>query len=236
MDDRDPLERLEQQRRQQPRTRSEFTQELRNCDQALVRVGTVVADIIRPMTTAFLEGDEVTAQRLITKDDEVDRECRDLEERCYELIARQSPVAKDLRRIVGLLRSSQDVERSGDLIRHVGEALAWVHPPSFSPEVREHVQQLGTLTADLFRRALDAWKVHDGLAANELDKADDQVDLVQKHLLTDLYTQGTAASEAVSLALLARYYERIADHGVQIAREVAYYLTGERVVGLGQSG
>ena len=69
----------------------------------------------------------------------------------------------------------------------------------------------------------------DALAANELEDADDQVDLLQKVLLTDLYTGEQSVEEAVSLALIARYYERIADHGVEIARQVSFVVTGDRV-------
>jgi phosphate transport system protein len=225
-DSYDPLTRLEGE--QQPVLRLGFHEALQDCDAALLAAGGRVADAIRPMTEAFLTGDAQTAARWIAADRQVDRACHELEERCFLLIARQSPVARDLRRLVAVLKCVQDVARSGDLLRHVGEALTWIHPPSLPPKLRETVQQLGDVSHDLFSRGLASWEAQDALAANELEEDDDQVDLLQKVLLTDLYTGHQAVEEAVSLALIARYYERIADHGVEIARQTAYAVTGER--------
>lgn len=213
---------------QQPRLRLGFYEALEDCDRALLAVGARVAEAIRPMTEAFLTGDAQTAARWIAADRAVDVACQQLEERCFLLIARQSPVAGDLRRLVAVLKSVQDVARSGDLLRHVGESLTWIHPPTLPHELRETVQQLGDVSHDLFVRGLQSWQDQDALAANELEQDDDQVDLLQKVLLTDLYTGTQAVEEAVSLALISRYYERIADHGVEIARQTSYAVTGER--------
>jgi phosphate transport system protein len=76
---------------------------------------------------------------------------------------------------------------------------------------------------------VDAWRRHDPLAATELQVRDDHADLLQKVLLTDIYTGSQSVEESVSLALIARYYERIADHGVEMARQVTYFLTGDRL-------
>jgi phosphate transport system protein len=208
--------------------RLDFHAALDDCDEALLAAGHAVARAIRPMTEAFLTGDGHTAAALIARDREVDQACHDLEERCFLLIARQSPVAGDLRRLVAVLKCTQDVLRSGDLLRHVGESLTWIHPPSLPATLRETVDQLGEVSHDLFTRGLTAWQRRDALAANELEQADDQVDLLQKVLLTDLYTGTQSVEEAVSLALISRYYERIADHGVEIARQATYVATGER--------
>ncbi len=222
----DPLTRLEDSH--QPTMRLNFSDALVDCDRALVAVGDKVAAAITPMTEAFLLGDGHTASHLVAADKEVDRACHELEERCFLLIAQQAPVAGDLRRLVAVLKCVQDVSRSGDLLRHVGESLTWIHPPSLPAELRETVEQLGTVSHSLFTQGLKAWAEHDALAANELEQEDDQVDLLQKVLLTDLYTGTQSVEEAVSLALIARYYERIADHGVEIARQASYVVTGQR--------
>ncbi len=213
-------------------SRHEFHDAMDDCDEALLTIGRAVADAIAPMTEAFLGGDAQTAAQLIARDRTIDRAVDQLEERTFLLIARQSPVAGDLRRLVAVLKCCQDVVRSGDLLRHVGESLTWIHPPSLPAKLRETVAQLGEVSEDLFRRGLAAWAERDALAANELDRDDDQVDLLQKVLLTDLYTGIQGVEEAVSLALIARYYERIADHGVEIARQATYVVTGERVPGV----
>ncbi len=226
MDAEDPLARLEAERAE-PRPRAALDAELTALGVALDEAAQLVVRHIDPMTDAFLSGDALTAQQLIAADAEVDAACAQLEERCLLLLARQAPVATDLRRVVAVLRCTMNVARSGDLLRHVGEALTWVHPPAFPEDVRHVIRQLAEVSADILARGAAAWREGDSLAANELEDDDDQVDLLQKVLLTELYAEKVSVEEAVSLALIARYYERIADHGVELARQVAFALTGD---------
>ncbi len=229
MSDEDPLDWLEQDRRGQRGPRVEFHAQLEQANTRLVEVSRVVADAILPVTHAFLEADQHRVEEFTEANAGVSRRCLELEETCYLLLARQSPVAVDLRRIVATLRSVSDVERSGHLLRHVGESLTWVHPPSMPAELSSTIGQLGTAAARIFSGAVEAWEEHDPLAAVELDHLDEEVDLLQKVILSELYTGHQSVEESVTLALIARYYERIADHGVEMARQVAYFLTGERV-------
>lgn len=223
----DILDRLEAEQRE-PGTRVAFDAQLAECDRMLVEVTRLVADGIRPVTRAFLAADAHAGQQRLAAGGDVDRRCRRLEEACYVLMARQSPVGADLRHLVAILRSVANAQRSWALLRHVVEALTWVHPPALTPEIREIIGQLGAVAADLFGGAASAWDAHDALAATDLERRDDQADLLQKSLLTEVYTGPSSVEEAVSLALLARYYERIADHGVEIAHHVAYMVTGHR--------
>jgi phosphate transport system protein len=225
----DPLDWLEWERRRPAGSRLEFQRQLAALNEQLVEAGEIVAERILPTTQAFLQADSHTAAKAIETDIDVDRRCIALEDVCYLLLARQSPVAGDLRRVVAVLRSIPDVQRSGDLLRHVAESLTWVHPPAMPEDLRETILQLGTVSAEIFATGVQAWRTDDALAAGELQKRDDQVDLLEKYLLTDLYTGKQSVEEAVSLALIARYYERIADHGVEIARQVTYAVTGARL-------
>jgi len=227
--DRDPLQRLEDERRAPFGARLQFQRELGEADRRLVDIGRRVAGAIAPVTEAFLEADTHRAGGLVRDQLNVDRACVELEDACYLLLARQAPVAGDLRRIVAILRSGADLQRSAHLLRHVVDSLTWVHPPSMPDELRQTVGQLGGLASEILTAAVEAWDRHDGLAISDLDARDDQVDLLQKWLLTELYTGTQSVEEAVSLALIARYYERVADHGVELARQVAYFLTGDRV-------
>ena len=224
----DPLEWLEAEQHQPTLSRQAFQQQLHAVDTRLVEVAALVSHLVQPVTTAFLEADEHAAQQAIAADAEIDRRCASLEEHCFELLARQSPVAGDLRRVVAVLRSTADVERAGDLLRHVAESLAWVHPPSMRDSLREMIGGLGRVSGEVFTGAVEAWRTHDALAAVELQRRDDEVDLLQKSLLTELYLGAQTVEEAVSLALICRYYERVADHGVEMARQVTYFLTGDR--------
>jgi phosphate transport system protein len=228
-EDPDPLAWLEEQHRTPAGTRLECQRQLADCDAMLIRIARRVAGAIVPVTEAFLQADSHGAGELRANDLAVDRECLRLEEACYLIMARQAPVASDLRRVVAILRSVADVQRSANLLGHVANSLTWVHPPSMPEELRQTISQLGEVSAWIFWGAVDAWKNHDGLAANELDARDDQVDLLQKWLLAELYTGNQSVEEAVSLALITRYYERVADHGVEMARQVTYFLTGDRL-------
>ncbi|QBI21154.1 phosphate uptake regulator PhoU [Egibacter rhizosphaerae] len=224
----DPLDWLEAERLEAGGSRVAFRQQLGDIDRLLIDLGERVAGQIEPVTRAFLEGDAYRMGDQVASRRAVDRGCEQLEEACYVLLARQQPVAGDLRHVVAVLRSVQDVQRSGNLLQHVGQSLQWVHPPSLSAELRETIGQLGEVSAQVFSGGVAAWRDEDPLAASELMRADDQADLLQQYLLTELYTGHQSVEEAVSLALIARYYERIADHGVEMARQLSYRVTGER--------
>lgn len=227
----DPLEQLEQERRQRPARRVEFRAQLDACDQLLIEVASLVADAIIPITTAFLQADRYASQH-VTGWEEIQRRCVGLEDASYLLLARQSPVAGDLRRIIAVLYCAREVARSGNLLGHIAASLTWVHPPSMPDHLRQVISQLGTVSSEIFHGGIEAWRRHDGLASCELEARDDQVDLLQKVLLTEIYTGQQSVEESVSLALISRYYERIADHGVELARQVSYFVTGDRVVDL----
>ncbi len=224
----DPLTWMEESFTAASGSRVRFQERLATCDRALVSAGRQVGSAVAPVTAAFVEADAYAGSELMAGPLSIDDECVRLEEACYLLLAREAPVAGDLRRVVAILRSVADVQRSANLLRHVVESLTWIHPPSMPDDLRQTIGQLGTVSGEIFSAGVTAWDVHDGLAANELDGADDQVDLLQKWLLTELYTGRQSVEEAVSLALVARYYERVADHGVEMARQVAYFLTGDR--------
>ena len=225
----DPLARLEEEERSRPVARVEFHQQLAELDRRLVDTAQLIAGAIVPVTTAFLQADRYAAAAHIATAREVQRRCVDLEERGYVLLARQSPVAGDLRRIIAVLRCAREVQRTGNLVGHIAESLTWIHPPSMPEHLRLVIGQLGAVASEVFARGVEAWRTHDGLAAPELETCDDKVDLLHKVLLTELYTGQQSVEESVSLALLGRYYERIGDHGVELARQVAYFVTGDRI-------
>jgi phosphate transport system protein len=209
--------------------RAAFQAQLQRVDDVLIHLGSSVAGGIVAVTEAFLQADHHGAGVIVERHFRIDADCTALEEHCYVLLARQAPVASDLRRLVAVLRSVQDVQRSANLLRHVASSLTWVHPPSMPDDLRGTISSLGEVSAEIFAAGVAAWRTHDALAANDLEERDDQVDLLQKWLLTELYTGRRTVEEAVSLALIARYYERVADHAVEMARHVAYFLTGDRL-------
>jgi len=226
----DPLARLESERREPSGARQRLQEQLQALDARLIALARELGERIEPATNAFLEADAHAASALEDADDTMTRRCTELEEAGYLLLATQSPVASDLRRTIAVLRSANDVQRSGNLLTHVVESLAWVHPPSLPADLRDNIRQLGAVSAEMYLRAGTAWEQHDALAAEDLERRDDQVDLLQKELLSDLYTGAQSIEESVSLGLIARYYERIADHAVELTRHLTFFLTGDRLV------
>jgi phosphate transport system protein len=225
----DPLQRLKAERREPEGTRQRLHELLDGLDQQLIAMMRAVADRVRPTTEAFLEADEGAVAELNADHHALTRRCTELEESGYLVLATQSPVATDLRRVIAVLRSVEDVVRTGNLLTHVVASLPWVHPPALDGELRSTIRQFGDVAAAMLVAAADAWERHDALAAGELERRDDEADLLQKVLLSELYTGGQSVEESVSLGLIARYYERAADHAVELARHLTYFLTGDRV-------
>jgi phosphate transport system protein len=225
----DPLARLESEHRDTSGARQRLHEQLEELDAQLIALMRDVSERVSSATEAFLEADAHRASSLEMADTDVTRRCTELEEAGYLLLATQSPVATDLRRTIAVLRSVNDVQRSGNLLKHVVESLNWIHPPSLPVELRDNIRQLGAVSAEMFGRATTAWKQHDALAAEDLERRDDEVDLLQKELLSELYTGRQSIEESVSLGLIARYYERIADHAVDITRHLTFFLTGDRL-------
>jgi phosphate transport system protein len=104
-----------------------------------------------------------------------------------------------------------------------------VHPPSLPHDLRNTIRQLGEVADEMLTAAADAWAKHDALAAEDLERRDDQADLLQKMMLSELYTGSQSIEESVSLGLIARYYERAADHAVEVTRHLTFFLTGDRL-------
>src|SRR5690625_1002017 len=132
---RDPLDWLAAERHQPGGSRVAFRQQLEDCNALLVDIGQEVADQVLPITNAFLEADAHRANEWVPLGRHLSARCRDLEEACYLILATQSPVASDLRRVVATLRCVGDLERSVNLLEHIAGSLAWVHPPSFPDEL-----------------------------------------------------------------------------------------------------
>ena len=226
----DPFEQLMHERAGRPEVRAEFHAQLEDLEQQLVSAAEQVGAAIQPVTRAFLRRDHAAAEAWAEQNQRLSADCRQLEEDGYTLLARQSPVAGDLRRIIAVLRHAADVQRTGDLLRHVVASLSWIDPLLLPSELRDLIEEFGQLVSGLVQQAVDAWDHSDSLAALDLARADDEVDRLQRELLAALCSGTCSVEEGVSLALLARYYERMGDHAVELARGVTYAVTGERLV------
>ncbi|MPV48440.1 phosphate signaling complex protein PhoU [Pseudactinotalea sp. HY158] len=210
--------------------RAIFTQELSQVGDDLVSMSRQVATAITDATTALLEGDLELAERVIDADAAVDELERELDERCVMLLARQQPVASDLRLVVSALRMSSSIERMGDLARHVAQVARLRYPNVAIPETAVPVfHRLGEAAKRVAGDVVELLESHDLSLALRVERDDDVLD--QLHLDTFRLTlaqnwPGTTA-ETVDVTLTARFYERFGDHAVNVARRIQYLVTGD---------
>jgi phosphate transport system protein len=183
-------------------------------------------------TKALLTPDASIAEETISKDREIDAARERIEESALELLSLQAPVARDLRIVVAALRMVSDLERMGDLSVHVAKIARLRTPHSAVPEgARPTIERMAEVAEDMVRRTAEIIRGRDVDAAGLLRADDDEMDKLRRTSLTELlsaeWQYGVEA--AVDLALLGRYYERIADHAVSVANRVVFVVTGETV-------
>jgi phosphate transport system protein len=180
-------------------------------------------------TQALLQADLVLAEQVITDHDELTRMQAEAEEAAFLLLALQSPVAGDLRVVIGSLQNVADAERMGGLALHVAKIARRRHPDCALPEeVNGYFAEMGRIAVDLGASARDVVLSRDPEKAAQIRRDDDAVDELHRHLfsvLMDRQWKHSVAS-AVDVTLLGRFYERFADHAVEIGRRVVFEATG----------
>jgi phosphate transport system protein len=212
--------------------REHYRDELEAVNGCLVDMANSVGSAMSRATTALLDADVAVADLVIAGDEHIDEVRHGIEERCFTLLARQQPVATDLRMITTAMRIVGDLERMGDLAAHVARLARMRFPEHAVPqEVRPLFLEAGAVAERLVARTATAIATHDAAAAEVLDADDDVMDGLHRQLfrevLSDSWPHGI--EPAVDVTLLGRYYERFADHAVSVARRVGYLVTGELV-------
>jgi phosphate transport system protein len=211
--------------------REQFHGELEGLSEQMVEMTRLVGSAVGRATTALLDADLALAESVIAADEQVDALQIELEERSLVLLARQQPVATDLRVIFTSLRMSSDLERMGDLARHVAKLARMRYPNSAIPaELRATILQMGQVAELIIAKTGSVIASRDLTIAGELETDDDVMDELHRHLFTVLLDDEWAhgVETAVDVTLCGRYYERFADHGVSVARRVTFLVTGER--------
>jgi phosphate transport system protein len=209
-------------------TRQHFNETLDTILRGTVELGALVHENMLRTTEALLENQLELANHVVEGDDEIDEKYVALEHRVFEVMARQQPVAGDLRFLVSMTRVLYEIERSGDLAVNVAKGLIRREGYTLPPAIHSLIARMARAAAALFREGLDALADLDAGAGVRLDEADDAVD----DLVGELYAaiaQGSGEMGfdlAVELSRVGRYMERIADHGVNIAEHVTFIVTG----------
>ena len=210
--------------------RAIFTQELGQVGEDLLQMSRQVADAVRDASIALSTGDLELAERVIEADSKVDELERLLDERCVVLLARQQPVATDLRIIVSGLRISASIERMGDLARHIAQVTRLRYPDAAVPEQAQQLfAQLAEAANKVANDVVELLETHDLELAAAVERDDDILDnlhLDTFRTMLDERWKGTVA-ETVDVTLLARFYERFGDHAVSVARRITYLVTGD---------
>ena len=212
--------------------REEFQADLTEVSRLLVTMAESVRAAMRKATTALLKADREAADAVVARDAEVDDSYRQVEAKVADTIARQAPVASDLRMVIAALHISADLERMGDLAEHVAKTALRRHPsPAVPAELRPVFRQMADVADRMAEKITVVLASPNADLAAELEKDDDAMDDLEhelfKVLLDDTWPYG--AETAIDGALLGRFYERYADHAVNAGERMIYLITGEPV-------
>ena len=195
----------------------------------LFEMSRLVARAVALATSGLVSADLSVVEQVIAGDETVNALYRGVETQAYDLLARQQPVAGDLRVLVTSLRIVVDLERAGDYAVHLAKIARRRHPASAAPpELREIFLQMGRTAEEIVRKSGDVIASRDLALAAELETDDDAMDELLRRLFTQLLqTGGSDMEAAIDVTLAGRYYERLADHAVAVGRRITYMVTGE---------
>ncbi|UBU14218.1 phosphate signaling complex protein PhoU [Nonomuraea gerenzanensis] len=211
--------------------RDAYHEELDALTDKLVEMTRLVRSAISRATTSLLDADLQLAESVISRDEEVNAVFADIEGSIFELMARQQPVAVDLRMVITALRMGTDLERMGDLAVHVAKVARLRHPDSaIPPELRSTILEMGQIAENLVTKAGSCVASRDVESAMELEQDDDAMDRLHRRLFRKILAKDWphGVEPAIDITLVGRYYERYADHAVRVAQDVVYLVTGAR--------
>ncbi len=211
-------------------TRRSYDEQLREMRDDLVKLAARVCEQIGAATQSLLDGDLGAVDRVYSDRDEVLDVTHGLEQRAYQLLALQQPMAADLRTLLAVLRILHEIELTSGLMRNVARATRRLYPHELAPRIRGIIERMGTQATVQMRLAIDAFADADATVAAALPDMDDVMDDLQKELFRAIFALGapdeTALQRAVQITFVGRDYERAADHAVTIGRWVAFMVTG----------
>lgn len=210
--------------------RDVFQQELREVQERLVEIAELVVASIENATTAFNDSDVQLAEEVIADDDRIDELALALDELAIEILARQQPVARDLRIVVSTLRISASLERMGDLAEHIAQLARYRFPEKVVPSsLRPTFAEMGRLDVEIARKLAELLRTQDVDLAEAIRAEDDRIDELHVGVFAKVLGDSWKgeASDTVDATLASRYHERFADHAVSIAKKVRYLATGD---------
>ena len=212
--------------------REVFQQELREVQERLIEIANLVAVSMDNATRAFNDSNVALAETVIADDDRIDQAAQELDELAINILARQQPVARDLRIVVSALRISASLERMGDMAEHIAQLARYRFPEKVVPKsLRPTFAEMGKIDVQMARMIVELLQTEDVAIAEAIRNEDDKVDALHLSVFDKVLgeTWKGQAVDTVDATLASRYHERFADHAVSIAKKVQYLATGDWV-------
>lgn len=208
--------------------RNKFDEQLMILNRELIEMGALCEDVISMASKALISGDTALAKKVAPLDGEIDQKERTIETMCLKLLLQQQPVARDLRQISAALKMITDMERIGDQAEDISEIIGFLGGRTGTDCA--HIGEMATATIKMVTESVDAFVKHDMLLADDVirydDVVDDLFDKVKTSLIGMIAANPQDGEYALDLLMIAKYFERIGDHAVNIAEWVVFSVTG----------
>jgi phosphate transport system protein len=210
--------------------RSGFHKEIEEIRQEVLSLGKSVIEAIPRATAVLLNSDLEGADYLLQADDEIDARAIDIEEKCFQELALQSPVAGDLRLLVSMIKIAGELERSADLAVNICKASRRMYGHEIDPTLRDLIAKMSEQAQQLFVSTMEAFNDNDAAKAAAIDDMDSFLDGLHRRFIAEIFeihaSKEIELQVAVQLAMVARFYERIGDHAVNVSERTRFIVTG----------
>ena len=214
-------------------SRKYYDMELQKLNGALLEMGEMIRMAISGAVAALMEHDHDRARSIIAYDEEIDKQNRQIEQQCYNLLLSQQPVAGDLRMVSAALKMTTDMERIGDHAADISEIELMLE--KLTPLYNDHLRQMATETSVMLMKSIESFAEKDEKKAQWVidrdDVVDDLFDTVKNELIDAIHKDSASGEQATDLLMAAKYFERIGDHATNIAEWAIFALTGKRALG-----
>ena len=208
--------------------RSHFDEQLALLNKELIEMGDLCEEVIELASRALAEGNKSLAVQIAPIDAQIDQKERTIESMCLRLLLQQQPVAKDLRQISAALKMITDMERIGDQAEDIAEIICFLKEEDRKEDIL--LPEMAKASISMVTESVDAFVKRDIMLAEKVIKDDDIVDRyfdrVKEDLIRKIADDPKDGEYAIDLLIIAKYYERIADHAVNIAKWVIFSVTG----------
>lgn len=208
--------------------RSRFDEQLALLNKEMIEMGALCEEVIALASKALTEADPELAKKVAPLDAEIDQKERDIESLCLKLLLQQQPVARDLRQISAALKMITDMERIGDQADDISEIIIYLG--GRTAEHDDLLRSMARATIKMVTESVDAYVKHDTILAEKViaddDTVDDYFEQVKRALIGKIAATPDDGEYALDLLMIAKYFERIGDHAVNIAEWVIFSITG----------